>query len=103
MGYSSGFSQTTSSSTSNGVAVETSMGDETWSSSLTADSMIQTSSPDDSDGLAGTLAGSAVAVGDDTLALGSIEGPRLVFSEVNALLQRLGKAPLFQVQLVGLA
>ncbi|GAA4393742.1 GlxA family transcriptional regulator [Hymenobacter koreensis] len=35
--------------------------------------------------------------------LGSIEGPRLVFSEVNALLQRLGKPPLFQVQLVGLS
>jgi transcriptional regulator GlxA family with amidase domain len=35
--------------------------------------------------------------------LGSIEGPRLVFSEVNALLARMGKPPLFQVQLVGLA
>ena len=34
--------------------------------------------------------------------LGSIEGPRLVFSEVNQLLQRLGRPPLFQVQLVGL-
>ncbi|OON67710.1 GlxA family transcriptional regulator [Hymenobacter sp. CRA2] len=34
--------------------------------------------------------------------LGSIEGPRLVFSEVNALLQRMGRAPLFRVQLVGL-
>ncbi|GAB2963916.1 helix-turn-helix domain-containing protein [Hymenobacter coalescens] len=35
--------------------------------------------------------------------LGSIEGPRLVFTEVNALLKRMGKPPLFQVQLVGLA
>lgn len=34
--------------------------------------------------------------------LGSIEGPRLVFSEVNQLLQRLGRPPLFRVQLVGL-
>ncbi|KUG08170.1 GlxA family transcriptional regulator [Solirubrum puertoriconensis] len=34
--------------------------------------------------------------------LGSIEGPRLVFSEVNALMQRMGKPPLFQIQLVGL-
>ncbi|MBG8555204.1 GlxA family transcriptional regulator [Hymenobacter guriensis] len=34
--------------------------------------------------------------------LGSIEGPRLVFSEVNALLARLGQPPLFAVQLVGL-
>lgn len=35
--------------------------------------------------------------------LGSIEGPRLVFTEVNALLKRMGKPPLFQVQLAGLA
>jgi transcriptional regulator GlxA family with amidase domain len=35
--------------------------------------------------------------------LGSIEGPRLVFSEVNALLQRLGRPPLFRVQLLGLS
>ncbi|TGE21713.1 AraC family transcriptional regulator [Hymenobacter aquaticus] len=35
--------------------------------------------------------------------LGSIEGPRLVFSEVNALLRRMGKSPLFAIQLVGLA
>jgi transcriptional regulator GlxA family with amidase domain len=34
--------------------------------------------------------------------LGSIEGPRLVFSEVNNLLKRLGQRPLFEVQLVGL-
>lgn len=34
--------------------------------------------------------------------LGSIEGPRLVFSEVNALLARLGRPPLFRVELVGL-
>ncbi|MCC2545925.1 helix-turn-helix domain-containing protein [Hymenobacter sp. BT175] len=34
--------------------------------------------------------------------LGSIEGPRLVFSEVNALLQRMGQPPLFRIQLVGL-
>ncbi|RPD46199.1 helix-turn-helix domain-containing protein [Hymenobacter sediminis] len=34
--------------------------------------------------------------------LGSIEGPRLVFSEVNALLQRMGKPALFAIQLVGL-
>ncbi|PJJ54446.1 GlxA family transcriptional regulator [Hymenobacter chitinivorans] len=34
--------------------------------------------------------------------LGSIEGPRLVFSEVNALLRRMNKAPLFDIQLVGL-
>ncbi|TGE05444.1 GlxA family transcriptional regulator [Hymenobacter fodinae] len=34
--------------------------------------------------------------------LGSIEGPRLVFTEVNALLRRMGKPALFHVQLVGL-
>ncbi|SNC77254.1 transcriptional regulator, AraC family with amidase-like domain [Hymenobacter gelipurpurascens] len=34
--------------------------------------------------------------------LGSIEGPRLVFAEVNALLQRMGKPALFSIQLVGL-
>lgn len=34
--------------------------------------------------------------------LGSIEGPRLVFSEVNALLHRMGRPPLFDVRLVGL-
>ncbi len=35
--------------------------------------------------------------------LGSIEGPRLVFTEVNALLKRMGKPPLFTIQLAGLA
>ncbi|UOQ75584.1 helix-turn-helix domain-containing protein [Hymenobacter sp. 5516J-16] len=35
--------------------------------------------------------------------LGSIEGPRLVFAEVNALLQRMGRPALFQIQLVGLS
>jgi transcriptional regulator GlxA family with amidase domain len=34
--------------------------------------------------------------------LGSLEGPRLLFSEVNELLKRIGKMPLFKVQLVGL-
>jgi transcriptional regulator GlxA family with amidase domain len=34
--------------------------------------------------------------------LGSIEGPRLVFSEVNNLLRRMGKPALFEVQLAGL-
>jgi transcriptional regulator GlxA family with amidase domain len=34
--------------------------------------------------------------------LGSIEGPRLVFTEVNNLLKRMGQQPLFDVQLVGL-
>jgi transcriptional regulator GlxA family with amidase domain len=33
--------------------------------------------------------------------LGSIEGPRLVFAEVNALLRRMGKPALFHIQLVG--
>jgi transcriptional regulator GlxA family with amidase domain len=35
--------------------------------------------------------------------LGSLEGPRMLFSEVNDLLQRIGKTPLFKVQLVGLS
>ena len=35
--------------------------------------------------------------------LGSIEGPRLVFAEVNALLKRMGKPPLFHIQLAGLS
>jgi transcriptional regulator GlxA family with amidase domain len=34
--------------------------------------------------------------------LGSIEGPRLVFTEVNSLLKRMGKQPLFDIQLAGL-
>ncbi|MEO8583807.1 MAG: helix-turn-helix domain-containing protein [Flavitalea sp.] len=34
--------------------------------------------------------------------LSSVEGPRLVLSEVNELLKRLGKMPLFKVELVGL-
>ncbi|TGE27325.1 GlxA family transcriptional regulator [Hymenobacter metallicola] len=34
--------------------------------------------------------------------LGSIEGPRLVFSEVNSLLRRMNKPALFDIQLVGL-
>jgi hypothetical protein len=39
---------------------------------LTVTSSIETSSPDGSDGLAGTLGGEAVAVGDDTFTFGSI-------------------------------
>lgn len=35
--------------------------------------------------------------------LGSIEGPRQVFSEVNELLKRIGKTPLFKVQLVAVS
>ncbi|GEO06288.1 AraC family transcriptional regulator [Adhaeribacter aerolatus] len=35
--------------------------------------------------------------------LGSIEGPRQVFTEVNKLLKNMGKPALFKVQLVGLA
>src|ERR1700712_3409149 len=34
--------------------------------------------------------------------LGSVEGPRQVLSEVNELLKRMGKMPLFKVELVGL-
>ena len=35
--------------------------------------------------------------------LGSVEGPRQVFTEVNKLLQSMGKPALFEVQLVGLS
>ncbi len=35
--------------------------------------------------------------------LGSLEGPRQLFSEVNGVLERMGKDPLFKVHLVGLA
>ncbi len=35
--------------------------------------------------------------------LGSVEGPRQVFTEVNKYLQRLGKPDLFNVQLIGLS
>lgn len=35
--------------------------------------------------------------------LGSIEGPRQVFTEVNKYLQHTGRAPLFRIQLVGLS
>ncbi len=34
--------------------------------------------------------------------LGSVEGPRQVFTEVNAFLKRMGKPPLFNVKLAGL-
>jgi transcriptional regulator GlxA family with amidase domain len=34
--------------------------------------------------------------------LGSVEGPRQVFTEVNQVLMNMGKEPLFKVQLVGL-
>jgi transcriptional regulator GlxA family with amidase domain len=35
--------------------------------------------------------------------LGNIEGPRQVFTEVNEALERMGKPPLFQIQLAGLS
>jgi len=35
--------------------------------------------------------------------LGSIEGPRQVFTEVNAFLTRMGKPPIFKVELAGLS
>jgi transcriptional regulator GlxA family with amidase domain len=34
--------------------------------------------------------------------LGNIEGPRQVFTEANEFLQRMGKSPLFKIQLAGL-
>lgn len=39
----------------------------------------------------------------DGAVLGSIEGPRQVFTEVNKYLTRIGKSPLFNVRLVGLS
>lgn len=68
------FSMSTGSETYTGVTTETSLNDEFSSSSTTASTTIQTSSPDDSDGLAAEVGGSAIAVGDDTYAGGSIYG-----------------------------
>ncbi len=34
--------------------------------------------------------------------LGNIEGPRQIFTEVNELMERMGKQPLFKIQLAGL-
>src|ERR1700750_680892 len=34
--------------------------------------------------------------------MGTIEGPRLLFTEVNVYLQRMGRQPLFNVQLAGI-
>lgn len=74
MSYSSSYSSSTNSGTSTGVTVGTSSGDESSSSSITVDITTQTSSPDDSDGLAAVVGGSATALGEDTLATGSISG-----------------------------
>ncbi|WP_372624826.1 hypothetical protein [Falsiroseomonas sp.] len=48
------------------------MGETTTTDSLTITVAIETSTPDDSEGLAGTLGGEALAVGDDTFTFGSI-------------------------------
>lgn len=72
MAYSSTFSSSLDSSTSTTTAVQTSTADETSSSSLAFDMTIETSPLDDSDGLAATLGGEAVALGEDTLTTGSV-------------------------------
>jgi hypothetical protein len=74
MTYSTSYSSSTQSGTSTGVAVDTSTNDESESYSLTVDMTTQTSSPDDSDGLAAVVGGSATAIGDDTLTMGDISG-----------------------------
>jgi hypothetical protein len=72
MAYS--YSSSTQSGTSSGTTVSTTTNDESSSTSTTVDMTTQTSSPDDSDGLAAEVGGSAVASGEDTLATGDLSG-----------------------------
>jgi hypothetical protein len=72
MSYSSSYSSSISSSTSTTTTTNTSTGDETSSSSLTADMTVQSASSDGSDGLSAALGGEAVALGEDTLTVGSV-------------------------------
>lgn len=68
----SGTSTSVAVGTSTSVSVATSTGDESSSSSTAITTTMATSSPDDSDGLAAAVGGEASALGDDTLAAGSI-------------------------------
>lgn len=65
-------SYTSTTSTSSGVGLSTSDGSSSSSYSITSDTTLQNSSPDDSDGLAAELGGVAIATGEDTLTAGSI-------------------------------
>jgi hypothetical protein len=98
MSYSSSYSSSTGSGTSTGVTVGTSTGDESSSSSITVDTTIQTSTPDDSDGLAAAVGGSAAALGEDTLATGSIsaeliDGGAVTSADLSATMVAASEAP----------
>lgn len=72
MAYNSSYSTSYSGGSYASVGTATTTGAGSTSSSTTVATQVTTSSPDDSDGLAAVLAGEAVAVGEDTAAIGSI-------------------------------
>src|SRR5690606_18233157 len=70
MAYSSSYNSSIGSSVNTGIHVS----DDSSSSSLTIGTAVTTSSPDDSDGLSAAVGGEALAIGEDTLALGDVSG-----------------------------
>lgn len=72
MSYSSSYESSLSSSTGTTTVVETTTEEETSSSSLSVEMSTQATSPDDSDGLAAALGGEAIAIGEDTLTVGTV-------------------------------
>jgi hypothetical protein len=85
MSYSSSYTSSTTSSTATGVVIETATDEGTSSSSLTVDMTIATSSPDDSDGLSAVLGGDAIALGEDTLTVGSVSAEMVDGGSVTTL------------------
>jgi hypothetical protein len=74
MSYTSSYESTTSSTKEAGTTYLMSSGDQSSLLSTSVSTTAQTSTPDNSDGLATSLGGEAIAVGEDTLAVGSISG-----------------------------
>jgi hypothetical protein len=72
MADSNTYSFSTISGTNSGVTNTSSTGSSSSSTGVTT--IVQTSSPDDSDGMSASLGGSAVALGTDTLTAGSLSG-----------------------------
>jgi len=68
MTYTSSYTSTTSSS----LETSTTVSDDSSSSSLVVDATIETSSPDDSEGLSAFVGGDALAAGEDTLTMGTL-------------------------------
>jgi hypothetical protein len=85
MSNTSTYQSSTHSTNGAGTTAAISSGESSSLYSTSASATVVTSTPDNSDGLAASVGGEAVAVGEDTLAVGSISGTLVDDGSVTAL------------------